>query len=258
MSKKSSTDQAKDKPKSEEAFWDTLLDEAEQPEQPVAARVTQDASEVNPAATGDALNPPESPPPITSSSISPPQSPPPITASSTSPSLMQPKKQKLDYDHVTRDLLKYVVNSSETAMLEEKYNDKLKSAALNVLIMLSIITAFFGLTEEWSFGDSLWFSFVTMTTIGYGDFTPTTPFGRGWFVVLSIVGLGQMTLFLAGTLLHSFFFFFFFFLLSFFLFFTSSNRIFFKINFAPSSFLSLSLQKLLITHQDNVKFYIRQ
>ena len=111
---------------------------------------------------------------------------------------MQPNnKQELDYNHVTRDLLKYVVNASETAMLEEKYNDKLKSAAMNVVIMLSLITAFFGLTEEWSFGDSLWFAFVTMTTIGYGDFTPTTPFGRGWFVVLSIVGLGQMTLFLA-------------------------------------------------------------
>ena len=59
MSELVSTGQVKDESKSEEAFWDTLLDEAEQP---VAAPVAQDASEVNPAATGDALNPPESPP----------------------------------------------------------------------------------------------------------------------------------------------------------------------------------------------------
>ena len=133
----------------------------------------------------------------TSSSPSP--SPPPSPPPSPQPML----NTMVDYEHITRDLLKYVVRSSEHDMLSAEYDDKLKLAARNVVVMICIISAFFGLIEQWSFGDSLWFSFVTMTTIGFGDFTPTTSFGRGCFVVLSIVGLGQLTLLIAEIVDYS-------------------------------------------------------
>jgi len=82
-------------------------------------------------------------------------------------------------------------------MRESEYNQKLKGATWNVLIMLVVTAAFFGLTNGWRFIDSFWFAFVTLSTIGYGDFTPQTPFSRVLFVVISKVGLGTMTLFLA-------------------------------------------------------------
>jgi voltage-gated potassium channel len=41
-----------------------------------------------------------------------------------------------------------------------------------------------------SFGDALWWSVVTITTVGYGDITPVTPEGRIVGGALAVVGLG--------------------------------------------------------------------
>ena len=38
-------------------------------------------------------------------------------------------------------------------------------------------------------GESLWFSIVTVTTVGYGDYTPVTVFGRITAVLIMLVGL---------------------------------------------------------------------
>jgi voltage-gated potassium channel len=38
-------------------------------------------------------------------------------------------------------------------------------------------------------GESLWFSVVTVTTVGYGDFTPVTLYGRITAVLIMLVGL---------------------------------------------------------------------
>jgi hypothetical protein len=40
-----------------------------------------------------------------------------------------------------------------------------------------------------SFGDSLWYAFAVVTTIGFGDFTAVSPIGRGITVMLGIYGL---------------------------------------------------------------------
>jgi voltage-gated potassium channel len=45
------------------------------------------------------------------------------------------------------------------------------------------------------FGQGLWWSVETVTTVGYGDRYPTTPFGQGVAVLLMLVGIG-----LIGTL----------------------------------------------------------
>ena len=41
-----------------------------------------------------------------------------------------------------------------------------------------------------TFGDALYWSFITATTVGYGDITPTTPEGRILAGVLIFVGIG--------------------------------------------------------------------
>ena len=40
-----------------------------------------------------------------------------------------------------------------------------------------------------SIGDSLWFTFASVTTIGYGDFTPVTPIGRIITVIITLYGI---------------------------------------------------------------------
>lgn len=44
-----------------------------------------------------------------------------------------------------------------------------------------------------SFGDALWFSLITMTTVGYGDLSPVTPAGRLLGVVFALCSIGILT-----------------------------------------------------------------
>ena len=50
-----------------------------------------------------------------------------------------------------------------------------------------------------TYGDSFWWGFVTLTTVGYGDITPVTPVGRIAAVCLMFGGVALLGV-LAGTL----------------------------------------------------------
>ncbi|KAG8970668.1 hypothetical protein FRC03_004050 [Tulasnella sp. 419] len=55
--------------------------------------------------------------------------------------------------------------------------------------------AIFMHTEKpWSYGDSLYFCWVSFVTIGYGDLTPKSPAGRAIFVVWALMGVAAMTI----------------------------------------------------------------
>ena len=54
-----------------------------------------------------------------------------------------------------------------------------------------------------SVADGVWWAITTLTTVGYGDRFPTSPFGRGIAVVLMLVGVGVIGLLAAS--LASFF-----------------------------------------------------
>jgi voltage-gated potassium channel len=64
--------------------------------------------------------------------------------------------------------------------------------ALGILGVLVIIgTIFYHFVEGWSYLDAIYFSSTTLTTIGFGDFHPTTPISKIFtiFYVLSGVSL---------------------------------------------------------------------
>lgn len=43
--------------------------------------------------------------------------------------------------------------------------------------------------ENQSFGDALWWSIVTCTTVGYGDISPSTTIGRIVAIILMVFGI---------------------------------------------------------------------
>lgn len=60
-----------------------------------------------------------------------------------------------------------------------------------VIIAATFVTSFErGHDSITSFPDALWWSFVTVTTVGYGDLSPVTPAGRAIAIVLMLVGIG--------------------------------------------------------------------
>ncbi len=59
------------------------------------------------------------------------------------------------------------------------------SSLLILIMLLGLVT---GLREGWTIGDSLYFSFITGFTIGYGDITPHYPLTKILAVILAAVG----------------------------------------------------------------------
>ena len=58
------------------------------------------------------------------------------------------------------------------------------------LVLLVAGTIIFMFVEGFSPVDSFYFCFITLSTIGYGDFSPTTELGKVLTVMYGIVGLG--------------------------------------------------------------------
>lgn len=73
-------------------------------------------------------------------------------------------------------------------------NNVYKSIIATVLIMIGATSCFYYFEvqniEGLSYWDSLWWSFVTVTTVGYGDYFPESLVGRIMAGVLMIAGIG--------------------------------------------------------------------
>jgi voltage-gated potassium channel len=59
-----------------------------------------------------------------------------------------------------------------------------------LLTLLGGATYFYWSVEGWSVIDALYFSVMTMSTIGYGDFTPTTTFSKIFTIIFAVLSIG--------------------------------------------------------------------
>ena len=60
---------------------------------------------------------------------------------------------------------------------------------LFLLLYIILVGQFVGRREEWGRFDSLYWSFVTATTLGYGDFRPTQKLTKALSVSMALTGV---------------------------------------------------------------------
>lgn len=62
-----------------------------------------------------------------------------------------------------------------------------------VLGILGLGTWFYSKVEGWRALDSLYFTVITLTTVGYGDFSPKTDAGKLFTIFYIFVGIGLLS-----------------------------------------------------------------
>lgn len=65
-----------------------------------------------------------------------------------------------------------------------------KFATVLVVLVLVFGSVIFHHTEGWSYFDSFYFSVITLTTIGYGDFAPQSVIGKIFTMLYVFLGIG--------------------------------------------------------------------
>jgi voltage-gated potassium channel len=76
---------------------------------------------------------------------------------------------------------------------------------LVVLAGLTLLfgTVFYARVEGWRLLDALYFSVVTLTTIGYGDLAPTTDAGKLFTIAYTLLGIGVIAAFVTSLAVHA-------------------------------------------------------
>jgi len=64
------------------------------------------------------------------------------------------------------------------------------------IMLLFIGSTFYHFYEEWRWIDSIYFSVITLTTVGYGDLHPVTDFGKIFTIFYILFGIGILLSFL--------------------------------------------------------------
>jgi hypothetical protein len=70
-------------------------------------------------------------------------------------------------------------------------------------VLLLAGTIFYWRVEDWTPFESLYFSVITLATVGYGDFSPVTGLGRAFTIGYVLLGLGVIVAFVTEIARHA-------------------------------------------------------
>jgi hypothetical protein len=96
---------------------------------------------------------------------------------------------------VVLGILLTVVARFARAIGQMARSPELRALLLIVLATLLAGMFFYHRVEGWTFLDALYFSVITLTTVGYGDFSPQTPLGKIFTMIYILAGLGLLAAF---------------------------------------------------------------
>ena len=71
---------------------------------------------------------------------------------------------------------------------------KASTVILSLVAVLAAGTVFFHVVEGWGWLDAYFFTVVTLSTVGYGNFVPVTALGKIGTTVFIFLGLGVFAL----------------------------------------------------------------
>jgi voltage-gated potassium channel len=92
----------------------------------------------------------------------------------------------------------YLLNTIFSFLRDKEYRKLLAVTS----VIIAVGTVFYHYIEGWSWIDAAYFSVITLTTIGYGDFSPTTDLGKLFTIGYIIVGVGVILGFINAVYHH--------------------------------------------------------
>lgn len=85
-----------------------------------------------------------------------------------------------------------------TFLKDREYRELL----LTTLLIISLGAVVYHYLEGWHWVDCFYFSVITLTTIGYGDFSPQTMGGKIFTIFYIIIGIGIILTFINTVYRH--------------------------------------------------------
>ena len=83
--------------------------------------------------------------------------------------------------------------TSRRVLFDDHVYKMLAGAAATLIVVGTVV---YKLLEDWSWVDAVYFSVVAVTTVGFGDLTPSTDASKLFTVVYVLIGISILTTFL--------------------------------------------------------------
>lgn len=80
---------------------------------------------------------------------------------------------------------------------------KVRMLLLLTFMVVALAATFYHFQEGWGWIDAFYFAVITISTVGYGDFSPQTPIGKLFTIAYLLVGIGLFVITTASFAEHT-------------------------------------------------------